>query len=388
MAAYAQILQGRSVAVSGSDTQEHFFTDSVLKELNIPFIEGFSAANVPDTVDVVITSPAYINTDNPEIQEVKKRGLPLLTWHDGLAELFNANFGIAVCGTHGKSTTTAMLGIILEKAGLDPTVMVGSRVNAWGSNARVGKSKYYLIEADEYRDAFLHYNPKLIVVTNIEYDHPDYFPTPDSYAMSFKKFMDRVSDENLVHTPETLQHFNLVVPGEHNQRNANIAYEAALKLGIDPAVARQALESFNGLARRFEHYGSHNGAPLYDDYAHHPTEISALLQGAREHFPAKKIVVLFQPHTFSRTEKLMSDFVSALSRPDSVAILRTYGSARESGEDTMGKLLADKLKAPYFATHKEAVEHFSRTLTANDVLFAVGAGDGWQVLRDLVAKNT
>ena len=383
MAAFAQILQGRGVTVSGSDTDETFFTDEVLRTLNIPFTEGFSASNIPDVIDIAITSPAYINTDNPEIAEIQARGVELITWHDGLAQLFNTGFGIAVCGTHGKSTTTAMLGVILERAGLNPTVMVGSRVNAWNSNARVGKSDYFVIEADEYRDAFLHYNPKMIVVTNVEYDHPDYFPTPESYTLSFEKFTKRVSGDNLIRTPEQLIPFALKFPGEHNQKNANAAYRAALALGVDATIAREALESFSGLARRFEYIGEYKGTPLYDDYAHHPTEISALLQGAREQFPDKKISVLFQPHTFSRTQRLFDEFVLALSATDSVAILRTYGSARESGEDAIGQKLAQTLNAPYFANHDEATEYFANNTTENSVLFSMGAGDGWQVLKQL-----
>lgn len=383
MAAFAQILRGRGVAVSGSDTTEIFFTDDVLRSLNIPFTEGFSADNVPSDVDIVITSPAYINTDNPEILRVKELGKELITWHDGLAQFFNAGFGIAVCGTHGKSTTTAMLGTILEQAGMDPTVMVGSRVNAWNSNARVGKSDYFVIEADEYREAFLHYSPKMIVVTNIEYDHPDYFPTVESYEAAFAEFTGRVTRENLIHTPSELVPFALKFPGEHNQKNANAAYRAALCLGVDADIARSALEGFSGLARRFEYVGEYRGMPLYDDYAHHPTEITALLQGAREQFSDKKISVLFQPHTFSRTERLFDEFVTALSRADSVAILRTYGSARESGEDTIGQKLAQALNAPYFSHHEEAAAYFADNASEHSVLFSVGAGDGWQVLRAL-----
>ena len=384
MTAFAQILKARGASVSGSDTTEHFFTDEVLGKLGVPFTEGFDAKNIPDSIDLVITSPAYINSDNPEIAEVRKRGVKLITWHDGLAELFNEGYGVAVCGTHGKSTTTAMLGTILEHAGKDPTVVVGSRVNAWESNARSGSSDLFVIEADEYRDAFLHYRPKMILVTNIEYDHPDYFPTAESYAMSFKEFMDRVPVEKLLRTPTELRHFDLKIPGEHNQRNANLAFEAARALGVDEETAREALESFAGLARRFEHYGSAaSGAALYDDYAHHPTELKALVQAAREYFPRKRIVLLFQPHTFSRTQRLFTEFCNALNDADEVGILRTYASAREEGEDEVGKKLAQSLKAPYFGSHEEAVEHFSRSLSANDVLFAVGAGDGWQVLKEL-----
>ena len=174
MTAFAQILQKQGVQVFGSDTPEVFFTDAILRSLGIPFFEEFNAQNLIQSfpVDVVIASPAYLASNNVEIQEAEKRAIPVMSWHQGLAQMFNKNYGIAVCGTHGKSTTTAMLGSVLEKAGFDPTVVVGSKVNAWGGNARVGKSKYYVIEADEYKDSFLQYNPQIVAITNIEYDHP------------------------------------------------------------------------------------------------------------------------------------------------------------------------------------------------------------------------
>lgn len=383
MTAFAQLLRDRAIAVSGSDTHEVFFTDEVLRHLDIPFVEGFDAHNVPEQVDIVVTSPAYINTDNPEIIVAQKRAIPVITWHDGLAELFNAMRGIAVAGTHGKSTTTAMLGVILERAGFDPTVVVGSRVNEWGSNARVGASQYFVLEADEYRDAFLRYDPEMILLTSVDYDHPDYFPTRDSYMMSFKIFTDRVERDLLIRVPDTLEHFALALPGQHNQKNANLAAAAARKLGVNDETIHEALVNFKGLARRFEHYGVYNGAELYDDYAHHPTEIAALLSGIREKFPNKEVCMVFQPHTFSRTKGLFDDFVKELAKVDRVAILKTYSSAREQGKDELGKKLAATLRAEYFATNEEAIRYYKKNLSGDRVLFSVGAGDSWQIVQAL-----
>jgi len=383
MTAFAQVLKAKGVSVSGSDTTEQFFTDHILQNLHILYTEGFDEKNIPDGVDVVVASPAYLGSDNPEIRAVEQRGIPLLSWHAGVAEFFNQAYGIAVCGTNGKSTTTAMLGFILEYAGYDPTVVVGSRVNAWQSNARVGSSKYFLIEADEYKDAFLHYYPAVVLITNIEYDHPDYFPTKESYKKSFDTFMGRAQKENVFHTPKTGKRFSLKMPGEYNQENARLAYAAASSLGVKDTVIEEALARFTGLARRFEYYGEYKGAMLYDDYAHHPTELTAFIQGVREKYSKEQLIVLFQPHTFSRTDALFDDFVESLSRADQVAILQTYGSAREVGDDVIGERLAHALQSKYFSSLSEATEYFRATLGASTVFATVGAGDGWQVVKAL-----
>ena len=385
MTSFAQILQHKGVEVVGSDTSEVFFTDAILKTLGIPFFENFDADNLTCSlpVDVVVASPAYLKSYNVEVQEAQKRGIPVVSWHQGLAQMFNAHYGVAVCGTHGKSTTTAMLGAILEEAGLDPTVVVGSRVNEWGSNARVGNSAYYVIEADEYNDSFLQYNPKVIAITNIEYDHPDYFKTKEQYFKSFETFQAQSSVEKVVQTPTTLESIPLSVFGEYNQQNANLALRVACELGVEKEVAVGALQKFSGIARRCESYGEYNGALLYDDYAHHPTEISALCEGLRSKFPDYSLVFLFQPHTFSRTKALFDEFVGALGKPDKVAILYSYASARENEEDVVGQRLAQELDAPYFASHKQAFDHFKNTLEKDEVFCCVGAGDGWRVVEML-----
>lgn len=383
MTALAQILQGQGMRVSGSDTGEKFFTDEVLARLKIPFKEGFRKNNIPKHADLVVSSVAYIHSGNVEIKEAKKRGITITTYPEALAELFNNAWGIAVTGSHGKSTTSAMLGFVLEYAGLDPTVVVGSCLNQWKSNARVGRSKYFIIEADEYRDAFLRYWPRMILLTNIDYDHPDYFPTEESYAMSFKNFTKRVSSSMLIRNTARQKEFNLSLPGQYNLENANLAYLAALKLGISAKVAKEALEAFDGLARRFESYGTYKGALLFDDYAHHPSEIRAVLKATRKEYPHKKIVVLFQPHTFSRTKALFKNFTQAFSDADTAYILKTYGSAREKGPDVWGKKLAEALHARYFASHKSVLHYIEKDLDRGVVFLTLGAGDGWQVLKML-----
>src|SRR3990167_4062593 len=387
MTALAQILQSRGVRVDGSDTQEKFFTDEVLKKLQIEFIEKFSVDNIPSNVDLFITSVAYLNKQNPELEHVKKLGLPLITYPQALAELFNSSYGIAVAGSHGKSTTTAMLGVLLEQAGYDPTVIVGTCVNQWGSNARAGHSNFFVVEADEYMDAFLQYEPKIVVVTNIDYDHPDYFKTKEQYKESFQKFTTQPSVQTTVMGLDDRidVNFNLKVSGEYNQKNAYLAYRVALQLGISPEIAKKALENFEGTARRFEYYGNYKGAELYDDYAHHPTEIEAVIRNVKQKFLDKKIIVLFQPHTYSRTESLFSNFVSVLSKVQEVYVLKSYASVRESGEDISGKRLAQALNAVYFDSFDDATNFLKNKLGSNNIFLALGAGNQWRVLEGILS---
>ncbi|MDX1607994.1 MAG: cyanophycin synthetase [Candidatus Spechtbacterales bacterium] len=382
MTALAQILKSRGIGVMGSDTDEKFFTDEVLDKLGIEVIENFSEGNISPDIDLVIRSQAYTKENNIEVFEAEKRGVDIITYPEALAELFNSSYGIAVCGTHGKSTTSAMLGFILEKAGFDPTVVVGSRINEWGSNARAGNSKYFVIEADEYKSAFLRYKPKMIILTNIDFDHPDAFKNENEYRKVFEKFMSDNNEAKLIDGRNIeIKDFNLKLPGAYNLENATLAYRAALSLGVEKSKAVEALEGFGGLARRFESYGEYRGALLYDDYAHHPTEIRAVLKGAKQKYPGKKIIALFQPHTYSRTEALFGEFIDALEGADEVYILKTYGSAREEGEDTSGKNLADKLNTKYFQTHKDAAEFIKNKLNKDVLFLALGAGDGWEVLK-------
>lgn len=387
MTALAQILKARGFNIIGSDTEEKFFTDEVLKKLGIKVYKKFSQKNIATNCDLVIYSRAYSKENNAEIKEAIKRKLPLFSYPEALSELLNNSYGIAVCGSHGKSTTTAMIGYILEYAGFDPTVVVGSRVIQWGANARVGKSQYFVIEADEYKDTFLNYKPKMIVLTNIEYDHPDYFKSEKSYFKSFDKFIKRVSSSNLIKLNKNFKEkFELKLPGKHNQENAYLAYRVALKLGVKPNTAKEAISSFRGLARRFEFHGIYNEAKLFDDYAHHPTEIKALLSSTRELNYSKEIIALFQPHTFSRTEKLFRNFLTSFDNADKVYILKTYSSAREKGEDVSGKKLAKSLNTKYFYNHASAVKYFKKNLNSNHIFLTIGAGDGWQVLKQLRKK--
>ena len=408
MTALAQILQSQGIEVLGSDTKEKFFTDQVLKRLKIKVIEGFNKKNIPFDVDLVIVSVAYLSqgVKNPEVDQIKKQGLPLLTYAQILGQLFQEKYGLAVAGTHGKSTITAMLGLVLEEAGFDPTVIVGTKVIQWQSNARIGRSRYLVAEADEYRNNFLHYSPQVLVLTSLEYDHPDFFKDFQEYQKTFQQLVQKIPASGFIvangqdnHVKEVIKKakcrvveyfpdrlkIKLKVPGQHNLWNASAVMTTALELGVKPKTIKKALADFQGTSRRFEIKGQSKGILLIDDYAHHPTEIQVTLKAAKEFYPQKKIWAVFQPHTFSRTEALLKDFGSAFKQADQVIILDICGSAREkSGQVHAQDLVREirkykKGKVKYISTIKETAEYLRKQAKAGQVVLTMGAGDVWKL---------
>ena len=407
MTALAQVLKGRGIAVSGSDTSEEFFTDKVLRKLSIPVVENFDRQNIPADVDLVIVSAAYLATrvNNPEVKEAEKRKLPLLTYAQVLGMLFQEKYGLAVAGTHGKSTVTAMLGLILEKAGFDPTVIVGTEVLQWQSNARVGQSEYFVAEADEYRNNFLSYSPKALILTNLEYDHPDFFKNFKEYQEAFKKLIKKIPPSGFIicqannknveqvikkadcpvvrYDLKQLQ-FNLKAPGQHNLLNALAAQAAARQLGVKDEIIKTALLEFGGTRRRFEIKDKKEGVVFIDDYAHHPSEIKAALEAARSLYPRKKIWAVFQPHTFSRTKALLKDFARSFNQADQVIILDIYGSAREKqgtihSQDLLQAVKKYKKEVRYISTLKEAKEFLNESVGSGQIVLTMGAGDVWKI---------
>ncbi|MFH1612049.1 MAG: UDP-N-acetylmuramate--L-alanine ligase [bacterium] len=408
MTALVQVFQSMGIEVMGSDVSEKFFTDNVLARLNILVVEKFDANNILLDIDIVVSSAAYYNPNNEELNnlEVKsalQKNIPVLTYAQALGLVFKEKYGIAVAGTHGKSTTTAMLGIILEATGFDPTVVVGSQVAQWQSNARVGQSRYLIVEADEYRDNFLNYWPQVLILNNIEYDHPDYFKSMDDYKKSFKEIIERiprdgfiVANKNddvvinlikyakceIVEFSYPSKKINLKLPGRHNQLNAMAAMATALRLGAKKDNIYSALESFCGISRRFEFKKEDKGVIFIDDYAHHPSEIKAALQAAKEMYSQNTIWAIFQPHTFSRTEKLLDDFGKSFESADKVIILDIYGSAREKSGNVHATDLINKInndKAVYIPTLNETADFLVKNCHQGDVVLMMGAGDVWKI---------
>jgi len=416
--ALAQILVARGALVSGSDTEEVFFTDRVLQKIGLnPTL--FAKENITDDLDYVISSTAYFfdnqpQGENPEIAAALTKKIPILTYPEALAKIAQEYKVIAVAGSNGKSTTTAMLGWILEAVGVDPTVLVGTKVLQWESNARVGQSEYLIIEADEYREAFLEYQPDGLIILNINYDHPDYFSTEQDYEQAFVKLVRGVDSDGFIllngDNPKTTKlkteaktkkvflfgsgenadwktrTINLPsLPGKAYQENANAAVYAAHLLGISIEKAVAAVEAFPGTARRFEIVTQNKDYTLIDDYAHHPDAIEKTLEGIRSQNPEGKIIALFQPHTFSRTKALLQDFARSFSVADEVAILPTYTSARETvGEITSQMLVAQIQKYHPNAKYLEVgeVSEFVKTRAGGGaIILGMGAGNIGDILR-------
>ncbi len=421
MTGLAQILQGMGKRVSGSDTAEEFFTQVVLEKLGIPYVEGFAAENILDA-QLVIYATAYPE-DHIERVEATQRGMTQLSYPEALGELTKGMQTIAVCGSHGKTTTTAMLGQALETLGKDPTVLVGSRVNAWGTNARVGKSNLFVLEADEYQNKLRFLNPTGMVITNIDWDHPDFFPNPESYRKVFTEFVarlpshgwvvanqrDKESPLALAGVAERVVWFDPEAPlpdavrevivGAQNCANANAAFAALRCLGVEAAEAVSSLTCFRGTARRMEEKGTISSLTVVDDYAHHPAEIRATIAALRQRYPLHRVAVLFQPHTFSRTKVFLSDFVKALKTADAAFVTDIYGSAREKAGAVDGRALAAAFRngSDHYVPFEKAAETLEakllvpkaaeRSFASRATLFVtMGAGDVWKVGEEVVKR--
>ncbi|OHA51919.1 MAG: UDP-N-acetylmuramate--L-alanine ligase [Candidatus Terrybacteria bacterium RIFCSPLOWO2_01_FULL_40_23] len=442
MTALAQMLKALDKNISGSDKEEVFFTDNILKRFKIKVFKGFYVKNIDTDTDLIISSAAYIrkkgNTflgSGPGTKIINyaiSKNIPVLSYPEAISQLFNKSFGIAVAGTHGKSTTSAMAAVMLEHCRKDPRAIIGTKVLNWQANARVSQASLqrtpFVLEADEYRDAFLNYYPHVILLTNIEWDHPDYFSNNAIYKKSFLKFLKNldkrgsliycaddpgateIAEKNqnvpmlsygfslesrlriisekgsskgtnfsLVLNNENIGYFNIKLFGKHNVLNATAVVALGIILGLPVKNVRKGLAAFKGTARRLEVI-SYRPNIIVDDYAHHPTEISATISAVKKAWPDKNIAVLFQPHTFSRTRALFGGFVSALKNADRSFILETYGSARERAvKNKTAKKLAKKLNSLYFNNISTAQKKLPKVLGDKDVLITMGAGDVWRV---------
>jgi UDP-N-acetylmuramate--alanine ligase len=400
------LLEGKNV--SGSDMSESKAVEELRKfgaKINI----GHSAGNIPKDTDLVIYTIA-IDKENPELKEVVNRNIKKLTYPETLKEISKNKYTIAVSGTHGKTTTTAMIAKIMIDVGLDPTVIVGSFLKGHNSNFIAGKSKYFIVEACEYRRSFLNIKPTIALITNIDNDHLDYYKDIADIQSAFKEFITQVGDNghiitdiknkavcpvlknikgNIINSKDYFQSkLKLKIPGEHNKEDASLALAVADILGIDKKLAKKSLEEFSGTWRRFEYKGiTKNGVLVYDDYGHHPTEIKATLAGAREFFGKKKIFVAFQPHLYSRTKILLNDFSKAFKDADEVLIAPIY-AAREKLDPTItSEILAKKIKntkALAFNDFGEIEEYLSKKLKNGNVLITVGAGDIYKIGENLL----
>jgi UDP-N-acetylmuramate--alanine ligase len=434
MSGIAEILLNQKMKVSGSDLRRSPVTDR-LAQLGAIVYEGHEAGHV-EGATVVVTSSA-VSPDNPEVLEARARKIPVIQRAEMLAELMRLKYGIAIAGMHGKTTTTSMVASVLGAGGLDPTVVVGGRVDAMGSNARLGASQYLVAEADESDRSFLKLSPILAVVTNLDREHMDCYADMDDVERAFLAFMDKVpfygavtacidnpqlaavlprarrrvltygtaraADYRLEPLPveqgvfsrfqvatatRVLGPFDLHVPGRHNVLNATAAVAIAHQLEIDPGKIAEGISHFRGVDRRFQLKGQARGITVVDDYGHHPTEIRATLSAARE-CGYRHIHVVFQPHRYTRTHDLLDQFAGAFIDADTVTVLPIYAASEPPIPGVTAELLAAKIEGPQIAFAPDfsaALDRVTTRAREGDLILTLGAGSVSQLAPQIVAS--
>ena len=423
MSGIARILHAEGHHVTGSDERSTEVTQA-LEALGIEVALGQRAGNVGDAQLVVTTSAA--SADNPELVEANARVIPVMKRDAMLAKLMENKYSIAVAGTHGKTTTSSLMAHILAYAGRDPSFLVGGDVLTLGTNARPGTGPHMVVEADEFDRAFLAYHPDIAIVTNIEADHLDIYGTVEEVAKAFGQFMTQATpsgyvitcadNDLLVRTAASVkiaathetygierdatwratnirrcergQSFDIVRDGEpygafstslvggYNVANASACIAASAALGLSAEETREALQAFRGAHRRFELLGEVNGITFMDDYAHHPTEVRTTMAAAKEHFAGRRLVAIFQPHTFYRNEYLLDEWRTCFASVDVLYLLETVGGRYEPSAGLTSADLAREVtspKATYVATIDEAVDTIAPALREGDVFFTVGS---------------
>ncbi|MCK5212253.1 UDP-N-acetylmuramate--L-alanine ligase [Candidatus Parcubacteria bacterium] len=444
----AQYFRAQNINVLGSDIEDVFMTDEVLKRCGCKVLLGFKKENIPSDVDLIVYSTAYNIQNNEELAYALSSKKKVISYPEAMGSIFKDYFGIAVAGTHGKTTTSAWLGFVLNKAGLDPNVMVGANVPQFKGNALIGKSDYLILETDEYQNKFKYYLPKAVLLNNIEYDHPDFFKSEDEYRRVFIEFIKKIPKKgflianfddpvirktahvncrarvisyainevadyvaynikseagkqyfkvHLTPSPSPSQEegseetnelgdFVIQLMGKHNVSNALAVIAAAIELNVPLNEIRVHLEDFIGTARRMQTMGEYRGAVLIDDYAHHPTEIKATLAATREKYPGKNIIAVFQPHTFTRTKALLKDFATSFDNADELIILDIYGSAREEHGGIHSKDIIKLIQnsTEYIPTIDETTDYLKTKIRRDDVVVFMGAGDVFEIGNNLL----
>ena len=430
MSGIAEILAERGVKVSGCDLRPSAASD-LLSSRGIRVSIGHDPAHLEGVDLVVITSA--IHGAHAEVDAARARRIPVMKRKEVLGALVNDKRGVGVSGTHGKTTTSAMIAVVLEEAGLDPTIVIGGMLRNIGSNARSGKGDLAVVEADEYDRSFHELHPQIAVVTNIEADHLEYYGSFDAIAESFRVFVEGIKpggavvgciDDPTVAAllKKTKQRairygladnadlrathirfdergsrfqvpgvgwFRLFVPGEHNVRNALAAIAVARELGIATSVMAAGLAKFLGVDRRFQLLGEFAGALIVDDYAHHPTEIRATLTAARTGYPNRRIVALFQPHLYTRTRDFAREFGESLKVADVALVAPIYAAREEPIEGITARLIADAVEGVEFVegSNEQIVEKLRQRLRPNDLFVTLGAGDVHEISEALAEAD-
>lgn len=426
MCGLAELLHNSGAVVTGSDAGENANTER-LKNLGVKVYKGHQAENIVD-IDVVVYSSAIPFT-NPEIREAKARSIPLIPRAEALAEIMRIRRGIAVAGTHGKTTTTSMISSIFLEAGQSPTIVVGGRFERIKSTAILGKGDWLIAEADESDGSFNKLSPEISIITNIDSDHMDHYKTFENLKKAFLEFAYRVPfygavvvfgddpitrqlfdnfnkrilfygfNENndyvlkgekgnytLSKAGKLLGSFKIQLPGLHNALNATASIVAAMAAGIDFESCAKGIEQFEGVDRRFHFKGETHGIKVYDDYGHHPTEVRATLQAFKEKFDKNRLVVYFQPHRYSRTQHCWQDFKTCFVQTDVLLL----GDVYAAGEVPIPGISSEKLieemnqKNTFHAPKADQLQMILKELREGDVFLTLGAGDGWKLGLDVL----
>ena len=436
MSSVALILLKMGYEVSGSDLESNNLTEK-LKKLGGKIFKGHYRSNIGPDTDIVIYSSS-INNANPEIVEAKSRGIPVVKRAEALGELLNKKKGIAVTGTHGKTTTTSLISVMMENCGLDPTVMIGGEVELFGSNAKYGNSEYVVAEADESDGSFLHLKPFYSVVTNIEMEHVDYYRTIEDSINAYAAFVNNTKrtgmlffnndDENIkkalksfkgrhesfslrkgadiyphdikmnefrssymcVYKDGVLGRVFLKIPGRHNILNSLAVILVGLRLSLPFENITQAIQDFAGTKRRFHLAADIDGIMLIDDYAHHPTEIRAVLE-ACGNWKERRLIVIFQPHRYSRTQFLAEEFGRCFKGAHKLILADIYAASEEPIEGVSSEIIYNKVKAHgpedvIMLDKKEIADHVMKLKKKGDMILVLGAGDIKDVAMELSEK--
>ena len=438
MSGLAEILHEEGFTISGSDSKESDLTKTLAAK-GIKVIYGQSADNITSGIDLVVYTAA-IHESNPEFAAAKAAGIPMLTRAELLGQIMdNYDYSIAVAGTHGKTTTTSMISEILLAAQTDPTISVGGILSSIHGNLRVGDSEYFISEACEYTNSFLNFRPRYSIILNIEAEHLDFFKDINDIRHSFHEYasntladgatiingeIDRYEEivagipqkiitygfdskydfypENITYDDKACASFTamrqgsplfdvkLSVPGAHNVSNALAAIALSTTLGLDEESILTGLDKFGGADRRFQYKGKVNGVTIIDDYAHHPTEIRATLTAAQK-YPHDRLVLCFQPHTYSRTKAFLNDFADVLSMADVVVLADIYAAREQntygiSSKDILDLLLEKGVNAHYFPSFEEIEKFLSENCVNGDLLITMGAGNVVEIGEDLLKK--
>ncbi len=436
MSGIAEVLLNLGYKVSGSDMKESDTTER-LRKLGGEIAIGHRAGNITSPHVVVISSA--VKNDNVEVVSAREKQVPVIPRAEMLAELMRLKYGVAIAGAHGKTTTTSMVATVLAAGGIDPTVVIGGKLNSLGTNAKLGQGEFLVAEADESDGSFLKLSPTIAVVTNIDAEHLDYYKDIDEIKAAFLTFINKVpfygvsvlcldqphiqalipflekryltygmstqadyqardislrplgSTFKVLHHNDDLGFFELAVPGVHNISNSLAAIAVARELEVDLEIIRKSLKEFSGVQRRFQIKGEAQGVLIVDDYGHHPTEVKATLAAAATGME-RRVVVLFQPHRYTRTQHLLEEFFTAFNQADKLIVMDIYAAGEKPIPGVTGQALYEGIKkhghkdVSFIPEREKIVDHLATVLKKGDLLITLGAGDVWKVGEQVLEK--